>query len=765
VSKPSLSLPGRRTSRSLATKRSATPGQRLLEELLSSSLILPEEWEKLSREVREELSLLEETEPLLARLVEVALLNEYQAARISAGKMFGLVLGNYRVLERLGAGGMGVVFRAEHIRMRRQVAIKVVPMYSTEDDLHHERESPLLLRFFAEIRAAAQLQHPNIVAAIDVGEVPSADPDEPVLHYFVMEYVPGQDLEEYVQVQGPVPVLTACDFAHQIASALAEAHKHHLIHRDIKPSNILVTPEGQAKLLDFGLTRDFEHRMTVPGTVLGTVEYMAPEQARDASSVDIRADLYGLGGVLYWCLTGQSPFPLEGNMAQILARRLTQGPPKARERRPDVPAELDAVMGRMMALEPADRYPTPQAVMHALLPFVKGDSGEAAPVVGPTTVSSQQSARQTVLDAAKQSRVLIADDETSIRTYCRYVFQSEGFSCDEVQNGLEVLTAVKKKEYDLVLLDIDMPEMTGLEALRRLREGTQSKHLKIIMFSGRSSGDEMAQTLLAGADDYLTKPFSVLQLRARARAALRLKEAQDRCDLVTRHLLSVNAELERSLTARDSDVVQARNALILALAKLVQSRDTETPNHLIRLQRYCRVLAEEAATAPPYSETVDKHFTDMLVCCTPLHDIGKVGLPDHILMKPGRLDAEERVLMQAHTVIGSETLKAVAEEYGSSLAFLHMGIDIIRHHHERFDGTGYPDHLSGSAIPLAAQMVAIADVYDALRSRRVYKPALSHSTSVVAMTEGSSGQFDPALLQVFHRCAAHFARVFQEHPD
>jgi response regulator RpfG family c-di-GMP phosphodiesterase len=262
-----------------------------------------------------------------------------------------------------------------------------------------------------------------------------------------------------------------------------------------------------------------------------------------------------------------------------------------------------------------------------------------------------------------------------------------------------------------------------------------------------------------------TKPFSVVQLRARLRNALRLKEAQDRFDEATRRLLAVNAELEQSLTTRDSDLVHIRSALVLALAKLVQSRDTETPAHLIRLQRYCRALAEEAACAPGYSRVVNASFIDMLVSCAPLHDIGKVGLPDHILMKPGKLDAEERLLIQAHTTIGSETLKAVAQEYGASVAFLQMGIDIARHHHERWDGTGYPDRHAGNAIPLAARLVTLADVYDALRSRRVYKPALSHTTAVLAMTEGSPGQFDPALLEVFQRCAPQFERIFRDCPD
>ena len=176
-----------------------------------------------------------------------------------------------------------------------------------------------------------------------------------------------------------------------------------------------------------------------------------------------------------------------------------------------------------------------------------------------------------------------------------------------------------------------MPEMTGLEVLPHLREARPGPHLKIILFSGRVSPDELAQLLLAGADDFLTKPFSLVQLQARVQAALRLKDAQDRSDLLNRHLLAVNAELEQNLTARDSDLVQARNALVLALAKLVEQRDSETGAHLVRLQRYCRCLAEEAALLPSFAGQIDANFIQMLECCAPLHDIGKVGLPDHIL--------------------------------------------------------------------------------------------------------------------------------------
>jgi response regulator RpfG family c-di-GMP phosphodiesterase len=448
-----------------------------------------------------------------------------------------------------------------------------------------------------------------------------------------------------------------------------------------------------------------------------------------------------------------------------VALRATQPPPPLRTLQPRIPAELEEVVARMMARKPEDRYPTPLVVMRALLPFLKTDTREqillqpapAADICFP--LPSGQSA------ARRIHRVLLVDDEPAIRNFCRLVLQAEGMHCDEVASGPEALAAAAAGAYDLLLLDINMPEMTGLEVLGQLRAVPPSPHLKVVMMSGRYSSDEMAQMLLAGADDYLTKPFSVAQLQGRVKSVLRLKDAQDRSELLTRHLLAVNAELEQNLNARDSDLVHARNGLVLALAKMVAHRDIETGAHLMRLQCYCRCLAEAAAGSPTFAGQIDQHYVEMLACCAPLHDIGKVGLPDHILMKPGKLTPDERILMQAHTVIGADTLQEVARQYPFALGFLQMAIDICRHHHERFDGTGYPDRLAGSDIPLSARLVALSDVYDALRSRRVYKPALSHAAALQVMMEASPGHFDPALLPVFQGCAKRLNAIFHEHAD
>jgi response regulator RpfG family c-di-GMP phosphodiesterase len=367
--------------------------------------------------------------------------------------------------------------------------------------------------------------------------------------------------------------------------------------------------------------------------------------------------------------------------------------------------------------------------------------------------------------ADRPYQVLIVDDEPAPRQLCGCVLKAEGIVCDEAASGLEALDMVYRKRYDLLLLDINMPDVSGLEVCRRLREQEPCPHLKVITLSGFANPDDMAQMLLAGADDFLAKPFSVVQLMARVKAALRLKEAQDRSDLLTRHLLSLNQELEQNLCARDSNLVDARNALVLALAKLVEHRDGVSSTRLSRLQRYTRTLAEEASRSDHFASQIDRTFVDLLACTAPLLDIGKVGLPDHILLKPGKLTSDERIIMQAHTVIGSDILMAVAEQHGSARGFLQMAIDVARHHHERYNGKGYPDHLTGDAIPLAARLVAPCDVYDALRSRRLYRPGLAHSVALQVMSEDWNAQFDPNLREPFRRCASEFEQIVRDNPD
>jgi serine/threonine protein kinase len=289
-------------------------------------------------------------------LVRDGILTHFQAEQILAGKWRRFTIGKYKVLERLGSGGMGSVYLCEHLFMRRRVAVKVLPTAKAEDP-------SALERFYREARAVAALDHPNIVRAYDI------DQDEK-LHFLVMEYIDGSSLQEIVKRFGPMDHRRAAHYIRQAAAGLHHAHlAAGLIHRDIKPGNILLDRRGTIKVLDMGLARFFnddEQPITqkFDENVLGTADYLAPEQALDSHNVDIRADIYSLGATFYFCLTGSTPF--EGTVAQKLIWHQTRPPRPVRHARPDVPEGLAAIVEKMMAKDPTQRYATPLEVEDAL---------------------------------------------------------------------------------------------------------------------------------------------------------------------------------------------------------------------------------------------------------------------------------------------------------------------------------------------------------------------------------------------------------------
>lgn len=736
-----------------------SPARALLQQMIKSRVILIEEWHSLHEAAQREILTAKDAQELLPRLAQARLLTDFQAGRVLAGGMNQLVFGNYRILDRIGSGGMGVVYRGEHVLMRRPVALKVLQTPPEQSEI-------LLKRFFAEMRVLARIQHPNIVGALDAGMRPAGEHDNRNYYYLVMEYVVGVDLERMVS-KAPLSVSRACELIYQVASALDETHRHSLIHRDIKPSNILETPEGVGKLLDFGLALHFgRRRLTNPGTLLGTISFMAPEQVSDAGSVDIRADIYALGATLYFSLTGKAPFDSQGSLTQMVAARLTQPPPDVRALRPDVPTELDAVIRRMMAHQREDRYPTPQSVMRALLPFVTPavDFGSMRPKSDAFIALPNLDGSAPPAPPARR-RILIVDDEAGIRTVCKSFFRNEGFDCHEAGDGEAGWKALSEREFDLALFDIDMPKLTGPELLTRVRANPPSSHLKIIMMSGGVSPDEMAQMLALGADDYLAKPLGRRHLVARVKAALIHKAAQERSDALNQQLLELNAKLETNLAARHGDLVQARNALVFALAKIVESRSGETTAHLTRMSQYAAALVRHARANPRLAGGLDEVFQRTLESCVLLHDIGAVALPDHVLRPDGPLAPEDLMMLQAHTSIGADTLKSVAKRDRNADAFWQMAVDIARHHHEHFDGTGYPDRLAGNDIPLAARIVAIADAYDMLRRPVCLGLPLSHHAAVEMIVEGSRRRFDPLLIAAFQQAHGEFEAIFQNCPD
>jgi serine/threonine-protein kinase len=324
--------------------------------------------DQLSEVQRHALALSDDPAPLAKELVHKGWLTSYQANQLLQGRGGELVLGSYHVLDRLGEGGMGQVFRARHRTMGRTVALKMIRK--------EKLSSPVAVqRFQQEIRAAAQLAHPNIVVAYDAGQVGET-------HFFAMEYVEGVSLSRLVKESGPLPVAEACAYVRQAALGLQHAHERGLVHRDIKPDNLLLARgNGSAtiKILDMGLARlrgpadDPARNVTRAGTVIGTPEYLAPEQALDARAVDIRADLYSLGCTFFFLLTGRPPFR-GATLPEIFLMHQSDPPPPLSDFRADVPPAVEAIVRKLLAKRPDERFQTPEALAAALAPFVKKTS-------------------------------------------------------------------------------------------------------------------------------------------------------------------------------------------------------------------------------------------------------------------------------------------------------------------------------------------------------------------------------------------------------
>jgi len=299
---------------------------------------------------------------LAGAMVKDGLLTYFQAEQFMLGKWRGFTIGKYKLLERIGFGGMGQVFLCEHMYMRRRVAIKVLPPAKAE-------EPAALGRFYREARAAAALDHPNIVRTHDIDQ-------DGNLHFLVMEYVDGSSMLEVTKKKGPMNITRACHYIWQSAHGLDHAFRVGVIHRDIKPGNVLIDRAGAAKILDMGLARfyhtddDMLTKKYDEKSVLGTADYVAPEQTINSHEVDCRADIYSLGATFYFLLCGHPPFP-EGTISQKLLSHQTKEPVPIERHRPEIPRELAVVIRKMMAKLPTERYQTPAEVYEALNPFVR----------------------------------------------------------------------------------------------------------------------------------------------------------------------------------------------------------------------------------------------------------------------------------------------------------------------------------------------------------------------------------------------------------
>jgi len=317
---------------------------------------------------------LDTSQKLADELVAREVLTTWQANKLLQGKFKGFLLGSYRILKPLGKGGMGTVFLAEHRMMRRRCAIKVLPSKRSQD------ESSTLERFYREAQAVAALDHVNIVRAYDVAH---SMQDKVEIHYLVMEHVDGKDLQTRVEDLGTLDYHEAADLIRQAAKGLAHAHESGLVHRDVKPANLLLDSKGVVKVLDLGLARFFDDSEEASLTneygdkVLGTADYLAPEQALDCHGVDARADIYSLGQTFYFLLTGHPPFP-EGSVAQRLLAHQMKAPEPIENQRPDAPPVLLAIIDRMTTKKPEDRYQSAEEVAEVLKSWLEGHAEDAA---------------------------------------------------------------------------------------------------------------------------------------------------------------------------------------------------------------------------------------------------------------------------------------------------------------------------------------------------------------------------------------------------
>jgi putative two-component system response regulator len=362
------------------------------------------------------------------------------------------------------------------------------------------------------------------------------------------------------------------------------------------------------------------------------------------------------------------------------------------------------------------------------------------------------------LTAAVKPTVLVVDDTPEnlqlmnalLRDSYRVRLATSGASCLEL--------ARQDPQPDLVLLDIMMPAMDGFETCRLLKADDRTRGIPVIFLSAMDQESDQEEGFRCGCVDFITKPISPALTLARVATHLSLKQATDQ-------LAERNQTLIEEVRQRTLDVQKVQDVTILSMASLAETRDNETGMHIRRTQNYVKVMAEELQRQSPYARQLDADSIELLYKSAPLHDIGKVGIADGILLKPGKLTQEEFETMKQHTVLGARIIMSAENSLGAPSSFLRFAREIARSHHENWDGTGYPDALKGEEIPLSARLMAIADVYDALISKRCYKPAMSHEEAAAMILAESGRKFDPVLAEVFRCNMDTFNLIAREFSD
>lgn len=340
------------------------------------------------------------------------------------------------------------------------------------------------------------------------------------------------------------------------------------------------------------------------------------------------------------------------------------------------------------------------------------------------------------------AKVLVVDDEAGVRRVLTRLLSAEGYEVLEAASGQEGLELLWTHGADTVLLDVMMPRMDGLEVCRRIRKNSRTAHTPVVFITAAVDREFRRQARKAGADDFLAKPFDEVELLARVNNTVRMKlyydgltrernRLKNEVDGRTRALHEATERLERL----QEDLRIAREETILRLARAAEFRDDETAAHLQRMSHYCYLIAKK--------KHLDDYTCEMLRIASPMHDVGKIGIPDHILLKPGRLTPDEYTIMKQHAEIGYQILS------GSESPLVKLAANIAHTHHEKWDGSGYPRGLQGEAIPVEGRIAAVADVFDALTSERPYKKAWPLEDAVALLERGRAAHFDPELVDLF----------------
>lgn len=361
------------------------------------------------------------------------------------------------------------------------------------------------------------------------------------------------------------------------------------------------------------------------------------------------------------------------------------------------------------------------------------------------------------LELSRKCTVLVVDDTPTNLSLMSDLLRPD-YKVKLAPSGDRALQIVAAEKPDLILLDIMMPDMDGYEVLRRLQFNPDTEDIPVIFLTAMSASDDETVGLELGAVDYIAKPINPAITLARVRNHLQLKRARD---LLAHH----NHFLEQEVASRTRALAELQDATIRAMASLAETRDNETGNHIRRTQHYVEALARHLQNHPRFRDELTEDAIQVIFKSAPLHDIGKVGIPDRILLKPGKLTPEEFEIMKTHTTLGRDAIVAAETESTQNNPFFRYAKEIAYSHQEKWDGSGYPEGLVGNMIPLSARLMAVADVYDALISERVYKAAFPHEMAVEIIRDGQGSHFDPDVVDAFLSLSEEFRRIAQEFAD